>query len=132
MADGRWLRISRSPTRDDGFIVLCSDISRLKTQEWSLRESNLLLDAALENMSQGLCLYDAQDRLEVFNRRFLEIFKLPRQQIKLGMTDREVLESTVPINRRRPDRGSVAGGAGRVSTRKMRSARTFTISATAA
>ncbi len=95
MADGRWLRISRSPTRDDGFIVLCSDISRLKKQEWSLRESNLLLDAALENMSQGLCLYDAQDRLEVFNRRFLEIFRLPRDRIKLGMTYRDVLEISV-------------------------------------
>lgn len=30
MANGRWLRISRSPTRDHGFIVLCSDISPLK------------------------------------------------------------------------------------------------------
>src|SRR5580698_1857631 len=54
MANGRWLRISRSPTRDQGFIVLCSDISRLKKQEWSLRETNLMLDAALDNMSQGL------------------------------------------------------------------------------
>ncbi len=59
MADGRWLRISRSPTHDGGFIVLCSDISQLKTQERSLRETNSLLDAALENMSQGLCLIDA-------------------------------------------------------------------------
>ena len=95
MADGRWLRISRSPTRDDGFIVLCSDISRLKKQEWSLRESNLLLDAALENMSQGLCLYDAQNRLEVFNRRFLEIFRLPPDRIKPGITYRDVLEISV-------------------------------------
>ncbi len=95
MADGRWLRISRSPTRDDGFIVLCSDISRLKTQERSLRETNLLLDAALENMSQGLCLFDAQNRLEVFNRRFLEIFKLPPDQIKPGITFREVLEISI-------------------------------------
>jgi diguanylate cyclase (GGDEF)-like protein len=95
MADGRWLRLSRSPTRDEGFIVLCSDISRLKKQEWSLRESNLLLDAALENMSQGLCLYDAHDRLEVFNRRFLEIFRLPRDQIKPGITFREVLEASI-------------------------------------
>ena len=98
MADGRWLRISRSPTRDDGFIVLCSDISRLKQQEWSLRESNLLLDAALENMSQGLCLYDAQNRLEVFNRRFLEIFRLPPDRIKPGTTYREVLEISVASN----------------------------------
>jgi diguanylate cyclase (GGDEF)-like protein/PAS domain S-box-containing protein len=99
MADGRWLRISRSPTRDDGYIVLCSDISRLKKQEWSLRETNLLLDAALENMSQGLCLYDAQDRLEVFNRRVLEIFRLPPEQIKAGIGYKEVLTISVDINR---------------------------------
>jgi len=95
MADGRWLRISRSPTRDQGFIVLCSDIDRLKKQESSLRETNMLLDAALENMSQGLCLFDAQNRLEVFNRRYLEIFNLPRDQIRPGITFRQVLEISV-------------------------------------
>jgi diguanylate cyclase (GGDEF)-like protein len=95
MADGRWLRISRSPTHDGGFIVLCSDISRLKTHEKSLRESNTLLDAALENMSQGLCLIDAQGRIEVFNRRYLEIFKLPADRIKPGITASEVLAISV-------------------------------------
>ncbi len=95
MADGRWLRISRSPTHDGGFIVLCSDISRLKTQERSLRETNLLLDAALENMSQGLCLFDAEKRIEVFNRRYLEIFKLPSDRIKPGISLKEVLEISV-------------------------------------
>jgi diguanylate cyclase (GGDEF)-like protein len=98
MANGRWLRISRSPTRDQGFIVLCSDISRLKKQEWSLRETNLLLDVALENMSQGLCLYDSQNRLEVFNRRFVEIFRLPSDRIRTGLTYKEVLEICIPIN----------------------------------
>jgi diguanylate cyclase (GGDEF)-like protein/PAS domain S-box-containing protein len=95
MADGRWLRISRSPTRDDGFIILCSDISRSKKQESSLRETNLLLDAALENMSQGLCLYDADHRLEVFNKRYPEILRLPPERIKAGMTYQEVLEVSV-------------------------------------
>jgi diguanylate cyclase (GGDEF)-like protein/PAS domain S-box-containing protein len=98
MPNGRWLRISRSPTRDEGFIFLCSDISRLKTQETSLRETNVLLDAALENMSQGLCLYDGESRLQVFNRRFLEIFQLPPERIKPGITYRDVLEISIPIN----------------------------------
>jgi len=98
MPNGRWLRISRSPTRDEGFIFLCSDISRLKTQETSLRETNVLLDAALENMSQGLCLYDGDNRLQVFNRRFLEIFRLPPEKIKPGITYKEVLEISLPIN----------------------------------
>ena len=85
MADGRWLRISRSPTHDGGFIVLCSDISKLKTHEKSLRETNTLLDAALENMSQGLCLFSQDNRIEVFNRRYLEIFKLSPDRIKPGI-----------------------------------------------
>jgi diguanylate cyclase (GGDEF)-like protein/PAS domain S-box-containing protein len=95
MADGRWLRISRSPTRDQGFIVLCSDISRLKSQERSLRETNSLLDAALENMSQGLCQFDANDRLEVFNRRYLEIFRMPRGRIKPGVTFKDVIAVSI-------------------------------------
>jgi diguanylate cyclase (GGDEF)-like protein len=94
MADGRWLRISRSPTHDGGFIVLCSDISRLKTQERSLRETNLLLDAALENMSQGLCLFSKDNKIEVFNRRYLEIFKLSADLIKPGVS----LEEAVRIS----------------------------------
>src|ERR1700735_4075862 len=94
MADGRWLRISRSPTHDGGFIVLCSDISRLKTQERSLRETNLLLDAALENMSQGLCLFSEDNKIEVFNRRYLEIFKLSADLIKPGVS----LEEAVRIS----------------------------------
>jgi diguanylate cyclase (GGDEF)-like protein len=91
MADGRWLRISRSPTHDGGFIVLCSDISRLKTQESSLRETNLLLDAALENMSQGLCLFSKDNKIEVFNRRYLEIFKLPADLIRPGISLEEIV-----------------------------------------
>ena len=98
LADGRWLRISRSPTRDEGFIVFCSDISQSKMQEASVRETNVLLDAALENMSQGLCLYDAQNRLQVVNKRFFEILGLPRDKIKPGTTFKQVLEISVAIN----------------------------------
>jgi diguanylate cyclase (GGDEF)-like protein/PAS domain S-box-containing protein len=95
LSDGRWLRISHSATRDQGFIVVCSDITHSKQQEASLRQTNWRLDAALDNMSQGLCLFDAQHRLEVVNRRFFEIFKLQRNAIKPGATVREILEVSV-------------------------------------
>ena len=85
LADGRWLRISHSATRDGGFIVVCSDISVSKEQEADLRQTNLRLDAALDNMSQGLCLFDAHNRLEVVNRRFFEIFGLSRDEIQPGI-----------------------------------------------
>jgi diguanylate cyclase (GGDEF)-like protein/PAS domain S-box-containing protein len=92
LADGRWLRVSRSATRDGGFIVVCSDITQSKRQEATLRQSNLRLDAALDNMSQGLCLFDAENRLEVVNRRFFEIFGLSRDRVVPGISFREILE----------------------------------------
>jgi diguanylate cyclase (GGDEF)-like protein len=95
LSDGRWLRISQSSTRDGGSIVVCSDISLLKEQEARLKGTNLRLDAALDNMSQGLCLYDARNRLQVVNRRFCEIFGLPRERLQAGITFRAVLELSV-------------------------------------
>ena len=73
------------------------------------------LDAALDNMSQGLCLYDAQQRLEVVNRRFFEIFGLPRDQVQPGITFRK--SHGIECCRRqsqRQDGGRTAGGAWRV------------------
>ncbi|HZT27216.1 MAG TPA: EAL domain-containing protein [Pseudolabrys sp.] len=92
LADGRWLRVSQSATRDGGFIVVCSDISQLKEQKARLHETNLRLDAALDNMSQGLCLFDAQNRLQVVNRRFYEIFGLSRDLIASGVDIQKILD----------------------------------------
>ncbi len=95
LKDGRWLRVSRSATQDDGFIIVYSDISMLKNQEAQLKSANLLLDAALDNMCQGLCLYDSEQRLKVVNRRFCELFRLPPERVRPGITFRDVLELSV-------------------------------------
>ncbi len=47
------------------------------------------MDAALSNMTQGLCLFDAQGRLLVANRRFAEMFAAP----PVGGTSEAVLRS---------------------------------------
>ena len=103
LPNGRWLRVSRSATEGGGFVAVCSDISVEKEQEAKLRETNLRLDAALDNMSQGLCLYDADHRLMVVNRRYGQIYGLPANAVTPGMTAQEVLAvssngdgSTVP------------------------------------
>ena len=88
--DGRWLRISRNATRSGGFIAVCSDITLIKQQEAILQSTNLRLDTALDNMSQGLCLFDAGGRLTVVNRRYCEIFGLSPDRLPLGLPYREV------------------------------------------
>jgi diguanylate cyclase (GGDEF)-like protein len=95
LRDGRWLRVSQSATQDGGSVAVWSDISELKDHEERLKATNVRLDAALDNMSQGLCLYDSANRLMVFNRRFCEIFELPPDHLQPGVTFREVLELSI-------------------------------------
>ncbi len=49
------------------------------------------LDAALENMSQGLCMFDGEEKLVIFNPRFAEIYGVSPELIKPGMTTRELM-----------------------------------------
>ncbi|WP_237478284.1 EAL domain-containing protein [Lichenibacterium dinghuense] len=91
LPDGRWLRVSRSATRDGGFVAVLSDVTMLKEQEEKLKATNLSLDAALENMSQGLCLYDGNSRLTVVNRRFAEIYRVDPGAVRPGLAFDDVL-----------------------------------------
>jgi diguanylate cyclase (GGDEF)-like protein/PAS domain S-box-containing protein len=57
----------------------------LQMQELELRMQNDRFDAALNNMSHGLCMADADGRIAVFNARFAELFGLD-PKIKPGTT----------------------------------------------
>ena len=48
LADGRWLRISRSPLRDGGFFLLISDFSDVKEREERLTDARRAAEAASE------------------------------------------------------------------------------------
>ncbi|MTV18737.1 MULTISPECIES: EAL domain-containing protein [Bradyrhizobium] len=95
LSDGRWLRVSRSETQEGGVVLVYSDISALKQQKAELHETNLRLDAALTHMSQGLCLYNSEARLQVANRRFCEIFDISPELVIPGMTMEEVLDLSI-------------------------------------
>jgi diguanylate cyclase (GGDEF)-like protein len=48
--------------------------------------AHLQLDAALNNMVQGLCMFDADQRLLLCNDRFVEMFGLARDDVVPGMS----------------------------------------------
>ena len=60
-----------------------------------LREQSLRFDVALSNMSQGLCMFDSQQRLIVCNRRYAELYGLTEAQIQPGTTLRAILERRI-------------------------------------
>ncbi|HVX91912.1 MAG TPA: EAL domain-containing protein [Xanthobacteraceae bacterium] len=56
-----------------------------------LIEQKRQLDTALNNMSQGLCMFDAQARLVVCNERYLQMYNLSAQAAMPGCTVADLL-----------------------------------------
>jgi diguanylate cyclase (GGDEF)-like protein len=91
LCDGRSVRIGWSGTGEGGIVAFCSDVTEWKNREAQLQQSNLWLDAALSNMSQGLCLFDSDGRLKIANRRLYEIFGIGQDSLGMGITVEELV-----------------------------------------
>ncbi|KAB2936954.1 PAS-domain containing protein, partial [Hyphomicrobium sp.] len=106
LADGRTVTVSIWPRADGGWVTTHQDITERETLHAQLREQHELLrqreeqlkiqnihfDAALNNMSQGLAMFDGEQRLLVCNRTYLDMYGLTAEQVKPGMSSREILE----------------------------------------
>jgi diguanylate cyclase (GGDEF)-like protein len=75
--------------------VLDRTLGLLHDTQRSLAVQNERLDAALNNMSQGLVMFDSSARLVVCNKRYLEMFGLSSESVKPGCTIREILDERV-------------------------------------
>ena len=64
---------------------------RLEEQEKQQRLQNQRFDAALNNMSQGLCMFDASGCLVVSNRRYIEMYRLSAEMVRPGCSLRDLL-----------------------------------------
>src|SRR5665213_1522104 len=74
-----------------------------------LSEQNMRLDGALNNMIQGLCMFDAQNRLLVWNERYRTMYSIDPKRIWHGCTIRDLLDAriesgTFPLDAERYDR----------------------------
>ena len=104
--DGRVISYTVYPLPDGGGMATHEDITgreemnaRLqrqfelgREQEERLRIRNLQFDTAINNMSQGLCFFDATHRLIVCNDRYVDMYDLPRDRVGPGITLAEVVD----------------------------------------
>jgi len=65
-------------------------VSALSGQD--ARRGVLRLDTALNNIFQGLCFFDGEQRLIICNRRYIEMYDLPPERVRFGITLREIVE----------------------------------------
>ena len=92
-----WLRRSAAIGLGSAALLLCSlylliaitrQVRYLSNSETSLMQKSQQLDAALNNMSQGLSMFDGQQRLVVCNKQYAEMYNLPPELTKPGTTAR--------------------------------------------
>ncbi|HZS62900.1 MAG TPA: EAL domain-containing protein [Xanthobacteraceae bacterium] len=79
--------------------TLCGICLAGATSGWSmrrkLREQNARLDGAINNMVQGLCMFDADNRLLVWNERYRAMYNIEPHRIWRGCTIRDLLDARI-------------------------------------
>ena len=112
LPDGRWLMIKEQRIPSGGTVGIRTDVTEMKQatselalanervnqivnelkqqndalmeSDAALRKQNMLFDAALNNMSQGLLMVDAGNRLIVCNQQFLDLFRITAAEARAG------------------------------------------------
>ncbi len=67
----------------------------LQERDRTLATQNARFDAALNNMSQALCMVDQEQRVIVCNSQFLKLFELPAAAVQPGVPIEDVFRAAV-------------------------------------
>ena len=104
MSDGRWVRVHEKRIADGSVVGIRSDITELKKRESELltisnelRRSNMHFNTALNNMVQGLCMFDPNQTLIVANERYLQLYGFSPEVVKPGIKLPDIMEYSVSI-----------------------------------
>ena len=101
---GFWLMLVGGIAAVIAAYILSANSNRaLDSVNRRLKEQNVLFDAALNNMLQGLSMFDARERLLVFNDRFIEMYGLSREVIRPGCSLIELVRHIVEVGRSNHD-----------------------------
>ncbi|OWV75520.1 diguanylate cyclase [Rhizobium sp. R634] len=92
-----WAHVVIDPIYDEtgaliGYAKITKDSSKQKADADRIEEVTRNLDVALENMGQGICMFDRNERLVLCNKRYLEIFRFPEGSVRPGMAYREIVD----------------------------------------
>jgi diguanylate cyclase (GGDEF)-like protein/PAS domain S-box-containing protein len=65
-----------------------------KSHQQTIGRQNLLLNDALGIMAQGLCMFDGDGKLVLWNKRFAEMYNI-QDRLRVGFTLRDILEHRI-------------------------------------
>ena len=91
-----WAHMTISPVRDDtgaliGLAHVSQDITARKIDSERILTMSRNLDAALSHMSQGLCLFDRDEKLILANERFADFYRIDKALLTPGTSFRTII-----------------------------------------
>ena len=109
LGDGRTVNIIHHPIQGGGWLGTHEDVTEreklhsqlarqnelLRERELQLNAQNMQFDAALTNMSQGLSMFDREQRLLVCNNQYAEFYDLPSELKRPGTRLQSILQHCV-------------------------------------
>jgi methyl-accepting chemotaxis protein len=135
---GTWVSIAPEPTVSFSFTALVALLAMTTTAAFlarKLRLDNLRMRVAINNMSQGLCMFDGNERLVVCNQRYMEMYSLSADIVKPGCSLQSVLEYRIrngsfsrdPIAYRRELLSTISAGNTTASEVKSKDGRAISV-----
>ncbi|MDH3673720.1 MAG: PAS-domain containing protein, partial [Gammaproteobacteria bacterium] len=113
--DGRWIRILESQTEDGSIVGTRTDITELKERELEVEKISGMLDrtndqfnVALNNMIQGLCMFDANQKLILCNCQYLEMYGFSAEVVKPGITLSDIMRYSISLGNYRDEDAQAA------------------------
>jgi len=92
-----WADVTVQPVRDaggrlTGYVKITHDLTLINQDRQRLAAMQAQRDCALDNMAQGLILFDHDARLALVNQRFHDLWPIPRDRLRVGMTVSELFD----------------------------------------
>ena len=97
LTNGKLLAVRHELLENGGWVGTYEDITERERAADELKEQHRRFDVALNNMAHGLCMFDENMRLIVSNKRFTELFHLPPNFVRPGMSMREIIACSFRI-----------------------------------
>ena len=106
LKDGRWILRREKRLPDGSSIMAHTDITEQKRGNIAIEDRMRLFATMLDNIGQGVVVYDREQRLVYCNRRYVELLGLPRDLFLPGTPLADVVRQMVArgdFARMRPD-----------------------------
>ncbi|MGB9368038.1 MAG: PAS-domain containing protein [Xanthobacteraceae bacterium] len=92
MSRGRTFAMDYRPIAGGGWVTLVEDITERQRKDYAMRIQFERFDQAMNQMSHALCAVDAEHRIVLFNPRFLEMFGLAEDIVRVGVPMPDIVE----------------------------------------